>query len=394
MVKFNYTPMNFLFLSPHFPPNYYLFCRGLKAAGFNVLGVGDTDFGSLAPELARELTWYYRVENMHNYGELAQAARFFTEKFGHIDRLDSLNEYWLETEAALRTEFGVVGVHNDTIADIRHKSRMKTIFAAAGVPHARGRIVKTLGELKSFAGEVGYPVIVKPDNGMGAAFTYKLCDAAQLENFFAGKPDREFIAEEFIEGEIITFDGLTDREGKIIFCTSHVYGQGVMEAVLADLHIDYYSAREIPADLERAGRKLAEGFKVRERFFHFEFFRRKDGSLCALEVNIRPPGGFTMDMFNYACDIDLYSVWARMMAGEKVKLDYTRKYHCCYVSRKYRLDYRYSHSEIMQTLGQLVVNHQELPPVLARAMGDCGYILRSPGLPAILNAVRFIQKQK
>lgn len=394
MVKLIYTHMNFLFLSPHFPPNYYLFCRSLKAAGFNVLGVGDADFGALAPELARELAWYYKVGDMHNYGELAQAARFFTEKFGHIDRLDSLNEYWLETEAALRTEFGVVGVHNDTIADIRRKSRMKAIFAGAGIPHARGRIVRTLEELKAFAGEVGYPIIVKPDNGMGAAFTYKLCDGAQLKAFFDTKPDREFIAEEYIEGDIVTFDGLTDREGKIVFCTSHVYGQGVMEAVLADLHIDYYSAREIPADLEKAGRKLAEGFKVRERFFHFEFFRRQDGTLCALEVNIRPPGGFTMDMFNYACDIDMYSVWARMMAGEKVKLDYTRKYHCCYVSRKNRLSYRRSHEELMGLIGSLVISHQELPPVLARAMGDSGYLLRSPVLPSILNAVRLIQEQK
>jgi len=385
--------MNFVFLSPHFPPNYLPFCLRLKAAGFTVLGIGDTDFGNLPPELSRALAWYCKVDDMHNYGELAQACRFFTERFGPIDRLDSLNEYWLETEAALRTEFGITGVKNDTIADIRKKSRMKNIFASTGIPHARGRIVRTPEETAAFAREVSFPIIVKPDNGMGAAFTYKLNDSAQIAAFFAAKPDREFIAEEFIEGGIVTFDGLADREGRIIFCTSHVYGQGVMEAVLADSHIDYYSAREIPADLGAAGGKLVEGFKVRERFFHFEFFRRKDGTLCALEVNIRPPGGFTMDMFNYACDIDMYSVWARMMAGENVQLEYRRKYHCCYVSRKYRLNYAYSHAEILARLGPMVVQHQELPEVLARAMGDCGYLLRAAELEPILEAVRLIQSE-
>lgn len=392
MLEFN-TPMNFVFLSPHFPPNYINFCRRLKDAGVKVLGIGDEEFANLPPELAQALAWYYKVGDLHNYGELQQACRFFTELFGPIDRVDSLNEYWLETEAALRTEFGITGVKNDTIADIRRKSRMKKIFARAGMPHARGRIVKTRQEIEAFAREVSFPIIVKPDNGMGAIFTYKLRDDAQIDAFFSGKPEREFIAEEFIEGDIVTFDGLADREGKPVFCTSHVYGEGVMETVLADSNIYYYSAREIPYDLEQAGRKLLEGFKVRERFFHFEFFRRKDGTLCALEVNIRPPGGFTVDMFNYACDIDMYAAWARMMAGEDVRLDYKRKYYCCYAGRKARLSYRHSHEEILHRLGSMLVHHQELPPVLARAMGDHGYILRARELKPVLEAVRLIHAE-
>ncbi|OGS20666.1 MAG: carboxylate--amine ligase, partial [Elusimicrobia bacterium RIFCSPHIGHO2_02_FULL_61_10] len=358
--------MNFVFLSPHFPPNYYLFCRRLKEAGFTVLAIGEPEFGELVPELREALTWYYKVDNLHDYEQLRAACAFFTERFGKIDRIDSLNEYWLETEARLRTEFGVYGVQNDTIADIRHKSRMKKIFAAAGIPHARGRVVHSPAEVLALAKETRFPVIVKPDDGMGAAFTYKLKNAAQVDEFFAGKPDREFIAEEFISGDIVTFDGLADRDGKIVFCTSHVYGEGVMETVLADSHIYYYSTREIPADLEKAGRKLAEAFKVKERFFHFEFFRRKDGSLCALEVNIRPPGGFTVDMFNYSCDLDVYALWARVMTGKPVSVDYARKYFCCYIGRKHRLSYKRSEEEILLKLGPSLLQHDELPPVLAR----------------------------
>ncbi len=384
--------MNFVFLSPHFPPNYYLFCRRLKEAGFTVLAIGEPEFSELRPELREALTWYYKVDNLHNYDELKAACDFFTGRFGPIDRIDSLNEYWLETEARLRTEFGICGVKNDTIADIRHKSRMKKIFAAAGIPHARGRVVHSPAEVLALAKETRFPVIVKPDDGMGAAFTYKLRNAAEINEFFSGKPDREFIAEEFIAGDIVTFDGLADGEGKIVFCTSHVYGEGVMETVLADSHIYYYSTREIPADLEKAGRKLAAAFNVRERFFHFEFFRRKDGTLCALEVNIRPPGGFTVDMFNYSCDLDIYALWARVMTGEPVSLDYARKYFCGYIGRKHRLPYKRSEEEILARLGPLVVQHEELPPVLARAMGDRGYIVRAETLDAVMEAVKFIQE--
>jgi len=386
--------MNFVFLSPHFPPNYYLFCRRLKEAGFTVLAIGEPAFGELHPELREALTWYYQVDTLHNYSELAAACEFFTGRFGTIDRIDSLNEYWLETEARLRTDFGVYGIKTDTIADIRRKSRMKKIFSAAGIPYARGRLIAAPGDVLALTRETGFPVIVKPDDGMGAAFTYRLENASQVDEFFSGKPEREFIAEEFINGDIVTFDGLADGEGKIVFCASHVYGEGVMESVLADSHIYYYSTREIPADLEKAGRKLAAAFKVRARFFHFEFFRRKDGTLCALEVNIRPPGGFTLDMFNYSCDIDTYGLWARVMTGAPAALDYKRKYYCGYIGRKHRLAYKHSHEEILGGLGSLVVQHQELPPVLARAMGDCGYIVRAENLTTIMDAVKFIQEQK
>ena len=165
-----------------------------------------------------------------------------------------------------------------------------------------------------------------------------------------------------------------------------------METVLADSHIYYYSVREIPPDLEKAGHKLVDAFKVRERFFHLEFFRRKDGTLCALEVNIRPPGGFTVDMFNYSCDLDIYALWALVMTGKPVSLDYARKYFCCYIGRKHRLAYKRSEEEIIRELGPALVQHQELPPVLARAMGDCGYIVRADKLDAIMDAVKFIQE--
>jgi len=384
--------MNFVFLSPSFPPNYYLFCANLKAEGANALGIGESPFHELRPELRESLTWYYQVGSMHDYGQLAEALRFFTARFGKIDRIDSLNEYWLETEAKLRSEFGIAGVQAADVAEIRHKSLMKKIFAKTGIPHARGRLVSNAGQARELISSLNFPVIVKPDDGMGAELTYRLNFPADVDRFFADKPDRSFILEEFIQGDIVTFDGLAGPDGEIIFCTSHVYGEGVMESVLADSHIYYYSRREIPKDLEDAGRKLVKGFRVRERFFHLEFFRRKDGTLCALEVNIRPPGGMTVDMFNFACDIDMYAVWAKMMVHGTIRLDYSRKYHCAFVSRKNRLRYRRSHEEILARFGGLVAHHEGLPPVLARAMGDYGYLIRSAYPSLITRAVGFIQE--
>lgn len=129
--------MNFVYLSPHFPPNYYQFCVHLHNLGADVLGLADEPYELLRPELKWALTEYYRVNDMHNYDELLRALGYFTHRYGKIDRIDSLNEYWLESEAQLRTDFNIDGLKNSDMARIKRKSVMKQTFIKAGVPVAR-----------------------------------------------------------------------------------------------------------------------------------------------------------------------------------------------------------------------------------------------------------------
>src|SRR6188474_2827824 len=105
--------MNFVFLSPHFPPNYYQFAVALKNQGVTVLGLADETYDYLRPELKSSLTEYFRVNNMNNYDEVLRALGYFTHRHGKLDRLDSHNEYWLETEARLRTDFNIPGIRSD-----------------------------------------------------------------------------------------------------------------------------------------------------------------------------------------------------------------------------------------------------------------------------------------
>lgn len=385
--------MNFVFLSPHFPPNYYQFAVHLHQLGAKVLGLADEPYDHLRGELRDALTEYYLVGNMHNYDELLRALGFFTHRYGKLDRIDSHNEYWLETEAKLRTDFNIPGLTLEDIAKIKRKSRMKQVFTKAGIAVARGKIVRNLTEGKRFVDEVGYPVVAKPDVGVGAAKTFKIHDAAELANFFDQKPAVDYIMEEFVQGTICTFDGLTDREGNPVFYTSHQYSQGIMETVNDNTDIYYYSLREIPGDLETAGRLVLKAFDVHERFFHFEFFRTADDQIIALEVNIRPPGGLTTDMFNYANDIDIYREWANIIVHNRFSVEYDRKYHCCYIGRKYNRQYLHTHEQVLAALGDSLVHHERISGIFSAALGDYGYLVRSPDMDGIYSMAEFIQKK-
>lgn len=381
--------MNFVYLCPDFPPNFRLFSRRLAELGVSVLGVGEAPLESLSEPLRAALRDYYRVRDMHDRDELVRALGWLTHRHGKLDRLDSHAEYWLETEAQLRSDFNIPGIRAEQIGAMKSKSRMKVIFQKAGLQVAPGRVVADLKEAEAFFREVGKAVVAKPDIGVGAAGTYKLESLEQLRSFYAEKPRQGYFLEEYIEGDLYSFDGLVDRDGQLVFATAHYFSDGIMEIVNRNDHLFYYSLREIPKDLEEAGRRLLKAYDLRERFFHFEFFRTRKG-LVALEVNMRPPGGLTTDLFNYANDLDIYREWARVVVRNRFEGGSQRPYHACYVGRKDWKSYRHSPEAIRARLGDRLVHRERINSIFVRAIGDEGFILRSPDLEEVKAAAHFI----
>jgi len=385
--------MNVVFLSPHFPPNFWQFCRGLRDAGATTLGIADAAWEALRPELRSALNEYYRVPDMHHYPDLVRGLGYFTFHHGKLDRLDSMNEYWLETEARLRDDFNILGLRTSDMARIKRKSEMKRLFVEAGIGVARGRICPTQDSLRAFVAEVGYPVVAKPDVGVGAAQTWKIDGDRELEAYLAAKPPVDYIVEEFVSAPIVTYDGLADREGRIVFDASLQYGRGVMEVVNEDSEMWYTAIRDIPPDLAQAGRVLVDAFGVRERFFHFEFFRLENGGLVALEVNVRPPGGLTVDMWNYQNDVDVYREWGNLLVKGRIESRAARPYFVTWAGRKDRFQYAWTADELRARFGPMVVLHERVEDVFARAIGNEGFILRSPELEPIMEAVAAIREK-
>ena len=306
--------MNVVFLSPHFPPAMWLYVRRLREAGATVLGIADTAYDGLRRELREDLTEYYRVDDLHSTDQLRAAVAHFIARHGPIDRLESLNEYWLETDARLRSEFDIPGLRVEDMDRIKRKSAMKSVFRGAGIPVARAQVLGQDGapDARRFVEEVGYPFIAKPDVGVGAARTYVIGNEGDLDAFLGDRPPIDYILEEYLDGRLLSFDGLVDRRGEIVYASSLVYGIPVLESVRGtDMH--FWIDRDIAPDLAEAGRRIVRAYGLRERPFHFEFFRMPDGTLVALEVNMRQPGGAVVDMWNWAGDVDFFRAWAEVV---------------------------------------------------------------------------------
>lgn len=372
--------MNFVIISPHFPPNYCRFWSALKKRGVNTLGIGEDLYDNLSQEVRDSLTEYYRVDSLSSYDELIRACGHFTFRYGKIDRIESNNEFWLETDARLRSDFNVSGLKTSEMYPLKYKSGMKPVFKQAGIPGAPGVLVKKPADAEDFVRVHGYPVIAKPDNGVGAYATYKLHNEEEMAAFLEHKLPVDYFLEKFIQGTICSFDGLTDREGRIVLSSGLIYGIGVMESVNEDLDMYIYIPRELPPKVVSAGEKAISAFDLRERFFHLEFFVTDEDEIIALELNARPPGGMIVDMINFANDINVYDLYARLITEGRLETIVDRSYNCFYLGRKDHFQYVLSPEEILRLHPDAVIFHGPVAPAFSAAMGNYAIILRTPDL--------------
>ncbi len=379
---------NIIFMSPNFPTNYWQFCRELKNNGLNVLGIGDQPYDELRPELKNSLTEYYKVGSLENYDEVYRAVAFLTFKYGRIDWLESNNEYWLEQDAKLRTDFNITsGFQVGDLHRIKYKSGMKEYYEKAGIITARYHLVEDIEGCREFIARVGYPVVVKPDNGVGAAHTYKLKSDEELQHFMATRPEGvPYIMEEFVNAEVNSYDAIIDSHGEPIFETGNITPMSIMDIVNDNDNSIYYILKDLPEDTRAAGRAAVKSFGVKSRFIHFEFFRLtqdqeglgKKGQIMALEVNMRPCGGFTPDMINYAHSTNVYKIWADMIAYDSTLTPVGGHQFCAFAGLRDGKNFKMSHEDIMAKYGHCMKMVGRMPDALAGAMGNRMYVATFP----------------
>ena len=372
--------MNFVYISPNFPEAFRYFCIRLKDNGVNVLGIGDAPYDEIHEDLKHCLTEYYRVDSLERYDEVVRAAGYFTWKYGKIDWIESNNEYWLELDAALRTEFNVTtGLKTQDMTRVKHKSAMKEYYRQAGIPVARASFATTLEEGLAFCHEVGYPVVAKPDNGVGAIATYKMETDEDVKDFFETKPEILYLMEEFVPGVVTTYDGVCNSKGEVLFAASHITENSIMDMVNKGVPTYYYVNKEVPEDIEKAGKAVLKAFGVISRCFHLEFFRLtkakkglgQKGDLVALEVNMRPAGGYTPDMLNFSQSKDIYQIYADMVAFDEIRHEFSGSCsYCVYAGRRDGNPYQLSLTELEGYAGEHARLFTRMPDALAGTMGN------------------------
>ncbi len=386
--------MDFLYISPEFPPNYAHFIEHLHSLGVRVWGIGEADFYFMPASLRSALSWYVRTDLNHADAVQHALDQILVQKnasghAGNFDLVESHNEQWLTLEGMINDNYDLEGIRKQDLPKLKKKSIMKQLFEGCGLPVAKGELVADTRRSLVLADRLGYPLILKPDEGVGAGGIYRVENQNELESHLS-QISEAYLLEEFIDGDIVTYDGLTDYDGNIVFENSLTYGDGVLDYVQGK-DTFFYVNRHIPDTLRQVGRKLVPLFDIRRKFFHFEFFNIGK-TFMPIEINCRPPGGAILDMMNYSIDDDLYQAYAEMIVSGRTSVSPHKKYYCCYVGRKDK-NYVHSHDEIISALGNRLVEQDVNPAVFQQAMGTLRYIFRSPDQKELIDMADFVLKK-
>ena len=188
--------------------------------------------------------------------------------------------------------------------------------------------------------------------------------------------------EEYINGEVNSYDAIIDSNGEPMFETGNVSPISIMDIVNHNDNSIYYILKTLPEDTRAAGRATVKSFGVKSRFVHFEFFRLtkdqeglgKTGDLVALEVNMRPSGGFTPDMIDFAHNTDVYKIWADMIAFDRSTMPIGKHHYCAFAGRRDDKDFAMSHTDILEKYGAQIKMIDRIPDALSNAMGNQMYV--------------------
>lgn len=406
--------MNFVFVSPNFPVRNYKWVEALRGRGINVLGIGDTPYYDLHPRLKAALNEYYYLPDIADFERMKEAVGYFQDKYGKIDYIESQNEWWLEMDARLREVFGVdTGFHPADMARIKAKSAMKESFKKGGAKIIRYMLAngpEDIEKVLEFGKKVGYPLFVKPDVGVGASDSYKLRNEDEVRNLLANPLPETHIIEEYIDGIIVSFDGICNSNGDCVFMTSDHFPTPIADLVNDGLDYYYYTnPYELPfVDLDKdkfkaTGQKVVKSFGIKKRFFHIEFFVLKEdkkglakkGDFVALECNMRAPGGFTPDLIDFGESVSCYEIYADVIAYDENRQDMGKEKFYSFASHRLdRNNYVHSVEEIRAKYWDKLCKEGRYPPHIAHVMGDQFYYAKFKTHEEGLEFDAFVREKK
>ena len=90
---------------------------------------------------------------------------------------------------------------------------------------------------------------------------------------------------------------------------------------------------------------------------------------------MRPPGGYAPELANFANSVDVYKIWADMIAYDSALVPVNGPhYFCGFCGRRDNKNYKMSHEDIMREYGHKMKLAARAPAAHSGAMADMMYV--------------------
>jgi formate-dependent phosphoribosylglycinamide formyltransferase (GAR transformylase) len=376
--------MNVVFVEPFFPSNQRHFPRALAEAGATVIGIGEYPADALDDQLKGWLHHYERVPSVTDVEAMTRAVRWVQDKLW-VDRIEATIEAHTLAAAQVREACTIPGTSVRTAWLCRDKPSMKQVLREAGVPTAASAAVGSAAEARTFAGQVGFPLILKPRSGAGAAGTMRADSAADLDHalgVFGGEGVDSIAMEEFIEGHEGFYDTITVNGQVALDFASHYY-PNVLEAMRTRwISPEFISTNRIDtapeyAELREMGRRVIMALGIGTSATHMEWFFGPKG-LKFSEIGCRPPGVGAWDLYSAGNEMDIYREWAMAIVNGETGSAPSRRYASGMVALRPDRDGQISGytgvEDLQREHGEWVIDAHLPPPGTPTQPVEAGYM--------------------
>ncbi len=376
--------MNVVFVEPFFPPTQRHFARALAEAGATVIGIGESPPEALDEQLKGWLHDYAQVPSVTDVEAMTRQVHQTQDKLW-VDRIEATIEAHTLATAQVREACTIPGTSVRTAWLCRDKPSMKQVLREAGVPTAASTAAGSAAEALAFAEQVGFPLILKPRSGAGAADTMRAENAAGLEHalgIFGGQGVESIAVEEFVEGHEGFYDTITINGQVALDFASHYY-PNVLEAMRTRwISPQFISTNRIDtapeyAELREMGRRVNAALGIETSATHMEWFFGPKG-LKFSEIGCRPPGVGAWDLYSAGNEIDVYREWAMAIVQSETGSVPSRRYASGVVALRPDQDGRITGytgaEEINQRYGEWVIDAHLPSPGTATQPVEAGYM--------------------
>lgn len=330
--------MNVLFLSPGFPAEMPYFTRGLDLVGARVIGLGDQPTSALPEMTRRHLSHYHQIASWGDERAVLAEVAGLARKI-RIDRVECMWETQMIAAAKMREMLELPGMTVAETIPFRDKEVMKQVLDAQGIRTPRHANATTSAGVVEAAERIGFPLIVKPIAGAGSMDTYRIDSAEELEAVLPKlRHVPEVSVEEFVEGTDCTFDTVC-ADGRVLYHNICFYRPRALESRNNEWMSPQTIAVREPEHPQwasgfRMGFEVLKALNFRTGFTHMEWYRKPDGEAVFGEIGGRAPGARTVDVMNFACDLDLFRGWAEAACFGRLSQPVTRKYNAANVMKR------------------------------------------------------------
>ncbi|GAA6193881.1 carbamoyl-phosphate synthase large subunit [Ruegeria litorea] len=212
----------------------------------------------------------------------------------------------------------ILGTTPDAIDLAEDRERFQALVNDLGLKQPHNGIASTDAQALEIAGEIGFPLVIRPSYVLGGRAMEIVRDMAQLERYIAEavvvSGDSPVLLDSYLAGAVeLDVDAICDgKDVHVAGIMQHIEEAGVHSGDSACSLPPYSLSDEVLEQIKEQTFALAKGLNV-VGLMNIQF-AIKDGEIFLIEVN--PRASRTVPFVAKSTDSAIASIAARVMAGE------------------------------------------------------------------------------